>query len=143
MIESLWILLRMGNIFGKICRQNQNTHFMFNKFSSKDRAVDEIIWEKNQKAFLLFHCSNWYANAPYCYIIRTLTISFLMSLQCGVVVVVRLVGVVSVRSIERCVVEQQLVSDPCQRWKLTFVAKLQTRHHVIEIVSLRGRQKVT
>jgi hypothetical protein len=27
---SRWIVLRMGNISDKICRENQNTHFMFN-----------------------------------------------------------------------------------------------------------------
>jgi hypothetical protein len=66
-----------------------------------------------------------------------------VSLQCGVVVVVCLVGVESVLSIERCVVEQQLGADLCQRCKLKFVAKLQTQHHIIEIVKPRGQQRVT
>jgi hypothetical protein len=29
------ILLRMRNVSGKSCRENQNTHFMFNNFSPK------------------------------------------------------------------------------------------------------------
>jgi len=71
MIESRWILVGMGNILGKICTQNQNTHFIFNKFSSKERVFDEIIWEEKQKALLFFHCSNCYANALQCYVIHT------------------------------------------------------------------------
>ena len=32
MIISRWILLRMRNVSDKSCRENQNTHFMFNNF---------------------------------------------------------------------------------------------------------------
>ena len=36
MIISRWILLRMRNVLGKTCRQNQNTHiFMLNTFFRK------------------------------------------------------------------------------------------------------------
>jgi len=39
-------LLRMRNVLDKICRKNQNTHFLFSKvfFSSENRAVYEIMW---------------------------------------------------------------------------------------------------
>ena len=45
MIMSRGIFLRMRNVSDKICRENQNTHFMFNKFFSENRAVYEIIWK--------------------------------------------------------------------------------------------------
>jgi hypothetical protein len=35
MITSRWILLRMRNVSDKICRENENTHFMFNNLSQK------------------------------------------------------------------------------------------------------------
>jgi hypothetical protein len=36
----------MKNISSKICRENQNTHFVFNKFfSPENRAVYEIMWD--------------------------------------------------------------------------------------------------
>jgi hypothetical protein len=38
-------LLRMRNVSGKICRENQNTHCVFSNFFSKNRAVYEIIWK--------------------------------------------------------------------------------------------------
>jgi len=38
------ILVGMSNVSGKICRKNQNTHFLFKKlFFSRNRAVYEII----------------------------------------------------------------------------------------------------
>ena len=33
MTISLFILLRMRNVLDLICRENQNTHFVFNNFS--------------------------------------------------------------------------------------------------------------
>ena len=42
-IISTRILLRMRYTSDKSCRETQNTHFMFNNFSSKNRAVYEII----------------------------------------------------------------------------------------------------
>jgi hypothetical protein len=44
MIISPWILLIVGNVSDKICRKNQNTHFMFSNFFL-DRDVYEIMWE--------------------------------------------------------------------------------------------------
>jgi hypothetical protein len=29
---SRWLLLRLRNVLGKSCRENQNTHFIFNNF---------------------------------------------------------------------------------------------------------------
>jgi hypothetical protein len=40
MIASLWILLRMPNIWDKICRKNQHTHFISKKNCSyENRAI--------------------------------------------------------------------------------------------------------
>jgi hypothetical protein len=39
MIISHWILLRMRNILGKSCTENQNTHFIFNKFFKENCAL--------------------------------------------------------------------------------------------------------
>jgi hypothetical protein len=44
-IIPLWILLRMRNIWGKSCRENQNTHFMFNNFFPDNRTVYEVMWK--------------------------------------------------------------------------------------------------
>jgi hypothetical protein len=44
MIISCSVLLRMRNVSAKICRANQNTHFMFNNFFPDNRAVYEIMW---------------------------------------------------------------------------------------------------
>jgi hypothetical protein len=35
MMISRWILLRMGSVWDKSCRENQNTHFLFNNFFLK------------------------------------------------------------------------------------------------------------
>jgi hypothetical protein len=35
----------MRNISDKICRENKNTPFMFNKYFSENRAVFEILWK--------------------------------------------------------------------------------------------------
>ena len=46
MIISRLILSRMGNIWDRICRESQNTNFVFNKFLYlKNRAVYEIMWK--------------------------------------------------------------------------------------------------
>ena len=45
MTLSRTILLRMRNISYKICRESQNTHFMFNDFFYENRAVYELIWK--------------------------------------------------------------------------------------------------
>jgi hypothetical protein len=44
MIISRLIFLGMRNVTGKSCRENQNTHFMFNKFS-KIVGVMRYVWK--------------------------------------------------------------------------------------------------
>jgi len=34
----------MRNVSGKICRENQNTHFAFSNFFFLNHAFHEIIW---------------------------------------------------------------------------------------------------
>jgi hypothetical protein len=36
--------MRMRNVSDKSCRENQNTYFIFNKFS-ENHAVYEIMWK--------------------------------------------------------------------------------------------------
>jgi hypothetical protein len=45
LIISRPILPIIINVSDRRCRENQNTHFMINNFSSKNRADCEIIWE--------------------------------------------------------------------------------------------------
>jgi hypothetical protein len=35
----------MRSVSDKICRENQNTHFVFNKFVPENRAVYETMWK--------------------------------------------------------------------------------------------------
>ena len=44
LIISRSFLPRMRNVSDKRCRENQNTHFMFNKFF-KNCVVYEILWK--------------------------------------------------------------------------------------------------
>jgi hypothetical protein len=37
------LVLRFRNVSDKICRENENTHFMFNNVSFDNRAVNEIV----------------------------------------------------------------------------------------------------
>jgi hypothetical protein len=37
------VLRRMRNVLGKSCRENQNTHFMFDNIFFKNRTVNEIM----------------------------------------------------------------------------------------------------
>ena len=49
LIISCSVLLRMKNVSDLSCRENQNTHFMFNNFFFfslfKNRAIYEIMWK--------------------------------------------------------------------------------------------------
>jgi len=45
LIISRSLLLRMRNVSDKICRENQNTHFVFSNYFQKNRAVYDIMWE--------------------------------------------------------------------------------------------------
>jgi len=93
----------MRNVSDKSCRDNQNTHFVFNDVFPKKLAVYQIMWEnivesgRPQMAIwrmrfvcwipkatnthpgyviliLLFHCSCYYTNTPRCYVTRTLSV---------------------------------------------------------------------
>jgi len=44
MIISRFVLPRKRNVTDKICRENQNTHFVFNNFFFGNPAVYEIMW---------------------------------------------------------------------------------------------------
>ena len=45
MIISRSVLLRMKNISDKICREDQNTHFVFSDFFFENRAFYDIMWK--------------------------------------------------------------------------------------------------
>ena len=45
MIISRTVLLRMRDASDETCRENQNTHFMFNIFFPENRPVHEIMWK--------------------------------------------------------------------------------------------------
>ena len=45
------VLLRMRNIKIKSCRENQNTHFVFNNFFSKIVPVYEIMWKNMTRSY--------------------------------------------------------------------------------------------
>ena len=101
-IISCSYLLRMRNVSGKSCRESQNTHFIFNKFSKivkfmrymwknpveLDRlqmntwSVPIACWmtkatdTQNIWYLLLFHCKNSSMNTPHCYVICTLPVLF-------------------------------------------------------------------
>jgi hypothetical protein len=91
------VLLRMRNISGKGCTENQNIQFMFNNFFSENRAVYEKMWEnivepgtphmtiwclriacwirkatnthtQDMQYLLLSHCNNGCTNALQCYL---------------------------------------------------------------------------
>ena len=92
-----WILLRMINVSDKICRENQNTHFVVNnpppresyrlwgnveRYGRAWQATDDDIIQRMRFAFwiikatdsdlecviLRFHGSSGYVNAPRCYV---------------------------------------------------------------------------
>jgi hypothetical protein len=45
-VISCSVLLRIRNILGKICKENQKTLFVFSKvFFPENRAVNEIMWK--------------------------------------------------------------------------------------------------
>jgi hypothetical protein len=102
MIISPWVL-RIRNVSDKSCRENQNAHFMFTNSFPENSAVCWIMWRKccrarhttdsniirrmriarwitkatdtySEYVILLFSGSSCYANAPQCYVIRTLPV---------------------------------------------------------------------
>jgi len=98
------VLLIMRNVSDKSCRENQNTHWMFNKFFfSKNRFIYEItrkyaaetdrpwtiIWRMRTVCWitkakdthseyviliLLFYSNNGYENTPQCCVTHTLLV---------------------------------------------------------------------
>jgi hypothetical protein len=87
----------MRNLSDQICREDQNTHFTFNKIVfrkscpflhnvekyGRDRQItDDSIIRRSEDAIcvpdnlgklgMVFHCNNGYANASQCHVIRTL-----------------------------------------------------------------------
>ena len=44
-----WSIFKMRSVSHKFRRDNQNTHFRFNKFLSENRTVYEIMRENNLK----------------------------------------------------------------------------------------------
>jgi hypothetical protein len=44
MLVSRWITFRMRNVSDKRCRENQNTHFMFNNFF-ENPGIHDIMWK--------------------------------------------------------------------------------------------------
>jgi len=98
MTVSCSVLLRMRNVSDKSCRENQNTHFVFNNFFlPENRAVIAIMWknvvERGRPQRAIWHmrngcripkatsayseyvipvalrCNNGYANASLCCLI--------------------------------------------------------------------------
>ena len=50
-VISLWILLRMRIVSDRRCRENQNSHFMFNNILFfENGTVFEIVWKKYSRA---------------------------------------------------------------------------------------------
>ena len=107
-------ILRLKDVLDKRCRENQHSHFMFNKFPlpPPNHTFYKIMWEKygtarhatdniircmqfacrttyailqthaqNVYQLFLFNGNNGYANAPLCYIIRTLPVLFVSQLK--------------------------------------------------------------
>jgi hypothetical protein len=46
LVISCSVILRIWNVSNKICREDQNTHFMFNNFISKNHTFHEIMLKK-------------------------------------------------------------------------------------------------
>ena len=104
-ITSRSIRLRMRGISDESCRENQNTHYMLNKFFfPKKRTLYEIMWKNTVKCgkpqmtiwrmriacwipnstnthsenvIIIFHYNNGCTNAPQRYVIRTSPVLFL------------------------------------------------------------------
>jgi hypothetical protein len=102
-IMSRSFLLRMRNVWDKSCRENQNTHFMFNIFFFENHAFYKkmwkniVQWSRPQKTIwrmritywiltatnthtqevvqhsLLFHSNNGCTKAPQCYVVLCLS----------------------------------------------------------------------
>jgi len=105
MIISRTVLLRMRNVSDKKCRENQNTHFVFNKFfflksgglwdnvekySTAGHATDESnisIWRYVPKitntnseyvVLITSYCNSGFTIAPQCWVILTFPAFFVL-----------------------------------------------------------------
>ena len=106
LIISLSIILRMRNVSDRICRENQNTHFVSSnfffgksfrlwenveKFCRTGQSTDDNIIRRTRIAcyitkatnthlqllyLLLSHINNCFTNAPTCFVIRTSAVLF-------------------------------------------------------------------
>jgi len=101
-----WVLLIMRNVSGKTCRENKNTHLMFNDFF-ENRSIYQIMWknivepERPQMTIWHMRIACWMPKAtnthsqyvlliafplqqwlhePRCYVIRTLSVLFLLTI---------------------------------------------------------------
>jgi hypothetical protein len=97
MIISCSVLLRIRNVSDKRCRENKNTHFIFNYLFIRKSCLFKIMWKnivesnrtqmkiwrmcilgyipkstntqpQHTQHLLLFHCNNGCKNASQCYI---------------------------------------------------------------------------
>ena len=109
MMISHAILLKMRKVSEKSCRENQNTHFVFDKFFYKTRTVYEIMWQNmagsvgnvilrmrfacwatnvtdphsDYVILLIFYSNNCNANAPeYYYYVHCLSCSYILQFSC-------------------------------------------------------------
>ena len=56
MTMSCWILLRMRNISDKSCRENQNTHFMYNNFFFQQSChVSDNMKQYDRDGSIIWH----------------------------------------------------------------------------------------
>jgi len=55
----------MGNVSDKSCRENQNTHFVFNNCFFFNHAVYELTWQNNVQLGRA-HMTIWRMRTAYC-----------------------------------------------------------------------------
>ena len=81
MITSLWILLKMIIVTDTSCRENQQTHFMFNNFPSK---IVSFVRSSSSSIGTTAHCGLWPVEqrpSIFSYLPPTLSIFSLPSLE--------------------------------------------------------------
>jgi hypothetical protein len=78
------ILLRTRNVSDKRCRENQNTHYMFNNVFSKTRTIYEITWKSMvqpvspEKILWRMGIACWITKATYTHSEHVILITFLL-----------------------------------------------------------------
>jgi hypothetical protein len=100
---SCLVLLRMGNISDRNCRENEKTHFIFSNFFFGTHAIYGVMWNNivepdrpqmiiwqmhiacwitastntcSEHVILIFCCNIGFTNSPQCYTIHTLPVFF-------------------------------------------------------------------